>query len=112
MVRQTLLRHLAGGWVVGRGLPGTGWWVVEQDGTPTSVRSPPGKGTRLLPETCLMRQVAMHAHAARKNRQNVCRTEGNYVILRIYGFRAGSAYREGGCNTHPEINKLPACGRY
>ena len=62
------------------------------------------------PGTCLMRQVAMHAHAPRKNRQNVCSTEGQYVILRIYGFRAGSAHREGGCNADPEINKLPRTG--
>ena len=36
VVGQTLSRQLAGGWVVGRGLPGTGWWVVGQHGTRTS----------------------------------------------------------------------------
>ena len=40
VIGQTLLRHLAGGWVVGRGLPGTGWWVVGQDGTPNLAKAP------------------------------------------------------------------------
>jgi len=106
--RRRVARPGAGGWSDGRAYgiwrvggwsdaaspgPGGGWW----DRTGLRPQAP-GAGT------C---QVAMHAHAVRKNRQNVCRTEGKYVILRIYGFRAGSAHREGGCHAHPEINKLP-----